>query len=38
MQSMFNSGETGNRLVFAEKLHLRVINSEYPIENGAILG
>ena len=37
MQSMFNSGKTGNLLVFAEKLHFRVINSEYSIENGAIL-
>ena len=33
----FNSGKTGNRLVFAEKLHFRVINYEYSIENGAIL-
>ena len=37
MQSMFDTGETGNQLVFAERLNFRVINSEYSIENRAIL-
>ena len=37
MQRMFNSGKTGNRLVFAEKLYFRAIASEYSIENRAIL-
>ena len=37
MQSTFDAGETGNQLVFAEKLHFRVITSEYSIENRAIL-
>ena len=37
MQSMFDTEETENQLVFAEKLHFRVINSEYSIENKAIL-
>lgn len=37
MQSMFDTGKAGNRLVFAEKLHFRAITSEYSIENRAIL-
>ena len=37
MWSMFDTGKTGNQLVFAEKLHFRVLNSEYSIENRAIL-
>ena len=37
MQCMFNSLKTENWLVFAEKLHFRVITSEYSIENRAIL-
>ena len=37
MRSMFDTGKTGNQLVFAEKLHFRVITSEYSIENRAIL-
>ena len=36
MQSMFNSGKKGNWLVFKEKLHFRVITSEYSIENRAV--
>ena len=37
MQSMFDTVETENQLSFAEKLHFRVLNSEYSIENKAIL-
>ena len=37
MQSMFDTGKTGNQLIFAEKLHFRVITSENSIENRAIL-
>ena len=37
MRSMFDTGKAGNQLVFAEKLHFRVLNSEYSIENRAIL-
>lgn len=37
MQSIFDTEETGNQLVFAERLNFRVINSEYSIENRAIL-
>ena len=37
MQSMFDTVETENQLSFAEKLHFRVLNSEYSIENRAIL-
>ena len=34
---MFDTVETENQLSFAEKLHFRVLNSEYSIENKAIL-
>ena len=37
MQSMFDTGKTGNQLVFAEMLHFRAITSEDSIENRAIL-
>ena len=37
MQSMFDTGKTGNQLVFAEMLHFRAIASEDSIENRAIL-
>ena len=37
MQSMFDTVETENQLSFAEKLHFRVLYSEYSIENRAIL-
>ena len=37
MQSMFDTVETENQLVFVEKLHFRAINSGYRIENRAIL-
>ena len=37
MQSMFDTVETENQLSFAEKLHFRALNSEYSIENRAIL-
>lgn len=37
MQSMFDTVETENQLSFAEKLHFRVITSEYSIENRDIL-
>ena len=37
MQSMFDTGETENQLIFVEKLHFRAINSGYCIENIAIL-
>ena len=37
MQRMSGTVETENQLVFAEKLHFRVLNSEYSIENKAIL-
>lgn len=36
MQSMFDTVETENQLSFAEKLHFRVLNSEYSIENRAM--
>ena len=37
MQSMFDTGETENQLIFVEKLHFRAINSGYCIESRAIL-
>ena len=37
MWGMFDTVETENQLSFAEKLHFRVLNSEYSIENRAIL-
>lgn len=37
MQSVFDTGETENQLIFVEKLHFRTINSGYCIENRAIL-
>ena len=36
MQSMFDTGETENQLIFVEKLHFRAINSGYCIENRAM--
>lgn len=37
MQSMFDTGETENQLIFVEKLYFRAINSVYRIENRVIL-
>ena len=37
MQSMFDTGETENQLIFVDKLHFRAINLGYCIENRAIL-
>ena len=33
MQSMFDTGETENQLIFVEKLYFRAINSGYRIES-----
>ncbi len=33
MQSMFDTMETENQLVFAEKLHFKAVNFRYHIEN-----
>ena len=37
MQSMFDTGETENQLVFAEMLHFRAVNFRYHIENRPLL-
>ena len=37
MQSMFDTVETENQLVFAEKLHFKAVNVRYHIENSPLL-
>lgn len=37
MQSMFDTGETENQLIFVEKLHFKAVNFRYHIENRPLL-
>lgn len=37
MQSMFDTVETENQLVFAEKLRFKAVNFRYHIENRPLL-
>ena len=37
MQSMFDTGETENQLVFAEKFHFNAVSFRYHIENRPLL-